>query len=147
MKQIVIRPIFPEDYALWLPLWNGNNQGLENEAITKSTWERLNDPNFPIYGFLALKNGKAAGLLHYVLHPTTGNLKNVCYMQDVFVSPDFRRGGLAKALIAALAEEGKRQDWARVYWLAESANMAAQNLYQSLGIRLDFTLHMMPLGR
>ena len=56
-----------------------------------------------------------------------------------------RRKGYARALIAELAHIGKQKGWARIYWLADSRNEAAQTLYKTLGIRLDFSLHVLPL--
>lgn len=140
-----IRPIQPGDYAGWLPLWDGNNQGARNEQVTAMTWARLNDPVFPVHGLMAFIKDKPAGLLHYVLHPTTGSLKEICYMQDVYVDPVFRRQGIARAMITQLSAIGRTRGWARIYWLAENGNAAAQSLYRNLGIRLDFSLHVMPL--
>ncbi|MEC7029320.1 MAG: GNAT family N-acetyltransferase, partial [Pseudomonadota bacterium] len=64
---------------------------------------------------------------------------------DVYVDPDHRRKGIARKLVEYLAAIGQEQDWARIYWLAEQDNTAAQSLYKNVGIKLDFTLHVMPL--
>jgi RimJ/RimL family protein N-acetyltransferase len=39
-----------------------------------------------------------------------------------------------------------QENWARIYWLADGSNDAAQRLYKNLGVKLDFSLHIMPLG-
>ena len=126
-------------------IWNGNNQGIINDALTRETWSRLCDPASLVCGLGAFRGDQMEGLAHYILHPTTGNIALVCYMQDVYVDPAQRRKGIAKALIGALAAKGETEGWARIYWLAEAGNGAAQNLYKTLGTRLDFTLHIMPL--
>jgi ribosomal protein S18 acetylase RimI-like enzyme len=142
-----IRAIQTIDYAAWLPLWNGNNLGIQNQDITDTTWARLTDPDFPVHGLMAFENGMAVGLLHYVTHPTTGSLQDICYMQDVYVDPLFRRRGIARSLVTELARIGQTEtSWARLYWLADASNVAAQGLYKSLGVKLDFTLHVMPMG-
>ena len=64
-------------------------------------------------------------------------------MQDVYVDPAQRKQGIARRMIEALSREGKTQKWPRIYWLAERDNEAAQNLYKSLGVKLDFTLHVL----
>jgi GNAT superfamily N-acetyltransferase len=66
-------------------------------------------------------------------------------MQDLYVDPAFRRRGIGAALVRAVADQGRAQGWARLYWLAEAANPAAQSLYRHIGVRLDFTFHVMPL--
>lgn len=140
-----IRPLSADDFEDWLPLWDGNNLGQRNENVTKSTWSELTSPESAIVGLGAWTEGKLAGIIHGVVHPTTGSLKPVCYMQDVYVDPASRRQGIAKALIAALEETGKREGWARIYWLAEGKNSDAQALYRSVGYRLDFSFHVLPL--
>lgn len=92
------------------------------------------------------KSGHLTGILHYVLHPVTGHIAPACYMQDVFVDPPHRRKGIARELVLYLTEIGKREDWARLYWIAEGDNKAAQALYQNLGLKLNFTFHVMPLN-
>lgn len=141
-----IRPVENRDFPDWLPLWDGNNLGIRDEAVTSETWGRLTNPEAPVNGLVAEKDGRLVGLVHYILHPTTGSTKDVCYMQDVFVHPDFRQQGIARKMVEELMIIGKSgKKWARIYWLAESDNAAAQALYKSLGTKMDFTLHMMAL--
>jgi GNAT superfamily N-acetyltransferase len=142
-----IRPLTADDYGQWLALWDGNNLGQRDEAVTAHTWRRLTDPDSQVHGLCAEHNGKLTGLVHYILHPTTGSVAPVCYMQDVFVDPAHRQKGIARALVNEVAHIGRRAGWARMYWLAEADNLAAQKLYKSLGVKLDFTLHVLPLQK
>ncbi len=135
----------PDDFPSWLPLWNKNNQGLINQNLTTETWSRLMDPKTPVHGFAAETKGELIGILHYVLHHSTGTIAPVCYMQDVFVHSDHRGKGTARKLVQKLAQEGRKQKWARLYWWTEQNNKAAQALYKTLGTKLDFTLHVLPL--
>ena len=140
---IVIRPIEQKDFPDWLPLWDANNLGTRDEAVTAETWGRLVDPASKVCGIVAADKGKLVGLVHYVLHPTTGSVEDVCYMQDVFVHEKMRGRGIAKKMVQALAAKGRKHKWARMYWLAEDENAAAHGLYKNLGVKLDFTLYMM----
>ena len=140
---LVIRPLEHNDFPAWLPLWDANNLGQRDEAVTSETWSRLIDPASKVCGLVAEDQGKIVGLLHYVLHPTTGAIADVCYMQDVFVAEEQRGKGVAKKMVQALAAEGRKKKWARMYWLAESNNEAAHGLYKNLGVKLNFTLYMM----
>jgi GNAT superfamily N-acetyltransferase len=65
-------------------------------------------------------------------------------MQDLFVAENARGQGIAKRLVWDLHDRAKQAGWARLYWFAEESNTAAQNLYKNLGIRLNFSLHMLP---
>jgi len=142
----MIRPLDPSDYESWLPLWTRNCLNRIGDDVTAQTWARICDPGSAVKGLAAHRDGRMAGILHYIVHPTTGSLFPACYMQDVFVDEAFRRQGVAKALILALTEIGRKERWARLYWVADAKNTAAQTLYKTLGIRLDFTLHVLPLA-
>ena len=141
---LIIRPLETNDFPSWLPLWNENNLGHRNEAVTTETWSRLMDENQQVYGLCALKNGEMAGFLHYVLHPTTGALEPACYMQDVFVHPEYRKQGIAHALVHELIKTSEKSDWSRIYWLADEANEAAQALYKNIGVKMNFNLFILP---
>lgn len=140
-----IRPLVLNDFPHWLPLWDGNNLGRRDEALTTETWSRILDSDYPVYGLGAVHKGELAGILHYVLHPTTGNINSVCYMQDLYVSPDHRSKGIARKMVYELSEIAKQEKWARIYWLADAKNEAAQALYKDIGVRLNFTFHVLPV--
>lgn len=141
---VTIRPLAPADYDQWLVLWNANNQGHINPEMTAVTWARLME-NVQVRGLGAFDGETMAGLVHFILHPVTGHIRDVCYMQDVFVSTAHRHKGIGRALVEALASLGKTEGWPRMYWLAEAQNQEAQRLYKTLGFKLDFTLHVLPL--
>ena len=141
----MIRPLQNADYEIWLPLWDGNNLGTRDEAVTAETWRRLMDAKSGVGGLAAFEGERMCGLVHYVLHPTTGAIAPVCYMQDLYVDPARRKKGIARALVQELVKIGNKEEWARLYWLAEADNKAAQALYKTLGVKLNFTLHVMPL--
>lgn len=144
-NKLTIRPLHFDDFPQWLPLWQHNNMGQAQPEVTTTTWERLIDEDSPVNGLGAFKGSEMAGFVHYILHPVTGHIEPAAYMQDLFVSTDFRKQGIGKALVEKLSRIGKREKWARLYWLAEENNEAAQALYKKLGVKLDFSFHVMPL--
>jgi ribosomal protein S18 acetylase RimI-like enzyme len=150
---VSIAPLAASDFSEWLKLWEENNHHQCPRKVTETTWARLLDPASPVNGFAARvpphassgAGGEMAGLVHYILHPVTGHIEPACYMQDLYIAPAFRRRGIARGLVAHLAAEGARRKWARLYWLAENGNAEARALYRNIGVRLDFSLHVMPL--
>ena len=138
---LTVRPIQFDDFTDWLPLWIQNNQGQNNERVTAQTWQRITEQSENVFALGAFENKKLVGILHYILHPTTGHLSDACYMQDLFTDPAQRNKGIAKKMLQALYKEHKKQGWARIYWVAENDNAAAQRLYQSFGAKLDFSFH------
>ncbi len=80
--------------------------------------------------------GPGGALIGYVTaHPTyeTGHAEHGLYVGDLYVAPDHRRQGVARALLAALARQGLARG-ARHLWLtAKPGNAAAHAFYRRLG--------------
>lgn len=144
---MIVRPLESGDYEEWLPLWDANNLGQHNDPITKNTWKRLIDPqDTSVNGMVATEANHVLAIMHYILHPTTGSLADVCYMQDLFVMHAHRGKGIAKALVQELERMGKREKWARITWLADNTNVEAQALYRNLGVKLNFGFYVLPVN-
>ncbi|MEM9468638.1 MAG: GNAT family N-acetyltransferase [Pseudomonadota bacterium] len=139
-----IRSLKREDYEDWLPLWNANCLNQMSNEVTQETWRRLCNPKEQVFSLAAFEDKKLCGIMHYILHPTTGYKEPACYMQDLFVAEYCRRKGIAKNLVHALHDLGKKHQWARIYWFSDNSNEAVQNLYKNLGIHMNFSLHMLP---
>ncbi len=140
-----LRALTRQDYDQWLPLWQENCFHQTSDDVTAETWRRICNPKEPVFGLVAFNDqDQIIGILHYVLHATTGFIKPACYMQDLYVNEEHRKQGFAKQLVWELHDIGKREKWARIYWFAENNNEAAQALYKNLGLKMDFGLFMLP---
>lgn len=117
--------------------------GAIGDGVTARTWQLICDDKAEVFGLGAFENDDLRGILHYVLHPTTGSLFPACYMQDLFTDPPYRSKGIAMALLKELKTRYHNEKWARIYWVAEENNIAAQKLYQKFGVKLDFTFHVL----
>lgn len=53
-------------------------------------------------------------------------------LDDLFVAPEMRGGGLARALITRLTEIGVTRGWTHMRWLVPQDNIAARQLYETL---------------
>ncbi len=89
--QYLIRPIRPEDYEGWRPLWDGYNKFYGRsgdtalpEPITAATWERFFSAAEPVHAFVAVDQKELVGLVHYLFHRSTTRLHDVCYLQDLY---------------------------------------------------------------
>ena len=98
------------------------------------------DAETPVNALVAVRvgSGDLLGFAHYVLHPHTWSDKTLCYLEDLFVSPEARGQNVGYALISHLVEIGKAAGWGRVYWHTETANTAARRLYDRFTAADDF---------
>ena len=81
--------------------------------------------------FVAERDGRAVGFvqLYPLFSSTAARPRRLWLLNDLFVSPDVRGGGVGRALIDRLVEECRRQGWARLYWNTRHDNLAARALY------------------
>ena len=127
-----IRRIEARDEQRWRELWDGYCRFYEREpapAINDHTWKRLRDAASPVHGIVAEEAGRVIGIANYIIHENTSTLTPVCYLQDLFVDPTLRAGGVGKQLIDWLVAEMKAQGWSRRYWNTKENNYRARGLY------------------
>lgn len=62
------------------------------------------------------------------------------YLIDIYVEPDWRRAGVGKALMAAVAARAKERGASHVWWASMPFNYQARRFYARLGAS-DETLH------
>jgi GNAT superfamily N-acetyltransferase len=144
----IVRPIRPEDYEQWRPLWDGYNAfygraGATSlpEAITSATWDRFFNPAEPVHGLVAEDGGRIVGLVHFIFHRSTTRLHDVCYLQDLFTTPDLRGNGVGQLLIAAVYDAAREAGSSRVYWHTHTSNEAGRGLYDKLAPYLGFIVY------
>ena len=133
----------------WLPLWNGYLEFYKSSLaseITDIVFKRLCDPDEKnMGGFLAFDGDRAIGLVHYIVHSGTWSVNDVCYLEDLFVDPNVRGGGVGRALINAVADFARESDLRHVYWQTQKTNESAQILYEKMAGPSEFIVYKMNL--
>lgn len=147
---ISIRVATAGDRHAWLALWRGYQTFYEihlDDAVNELTWSRLIDADLPQMGALLAETaeGKTVGLLNYVVHHNTWSEAPVCYLEDLFVDPQARGGGAARALIEFLTNLGRAKGWDRIYWHTARDNAQAQILYNKVAERTGWVRYDLDL--
>ena len=144
-EPITVRPVTPEDFTAWKPLWDEYNAFYERvgptalpDEVTDTTWRRFFDASEPVHCVVAERDGKLVGTCHYIYHRSTARLAPVCYLQDLFTAPDYRGHGIGRALILRVYEIAKAAGSTRVYWLTHSTNTPGRTLYDKVAKNLGF---------
>lgn len=134
---LTIRPLEAQDQTEWRRLWTGYLEFYESsvaEEVYQTTFARLLDPDRPQQnGLIALQDGRAVGLVHYIFHPHNWRIEDVCYLQDLYADPDVRGTGVGRALIEAVYDAADANDTPSVYWTTQDFNTTARQLYDRIG--------------
>jgi GNAT superfamily N-acetyltransferase len=111
-----------------------------DEAVD-STWSRILKGD-GIYGYAACHAEKGpVGLVHYMPQITCWSTKLICYLEDLFVSPEMRGGGIAHGLIEKVYSEAKKNGWEKVYWETQEFNHLGRILYDEVATKSDFIVY------
>ncbi|MFA5963187.1 MAG: GNAT family N-acetyltransferase [Sphingomonas sp.] len=143
-----VRAVAPDDYARWLPLWDGYNAFYGRHgttaldpAITATTWRRFFDADEPVHALVAEQDGELIGLTHYLFHRSTTAIAPTCYLQDLFTSTAARGRGVGRALIEAVYARAQAAGSPRVYWQTHETNATAMRLYDQIADRSGFLVY------
>ncbi len=145
---IAIRPLARSDRDEWQALWTAYLEFYGSQVSTDvydTTFERLlgDDPQ-DYTCLLAVVDGKPVGLTHYLFHRHNWRVENVVYLQDLFADPSVRGIGVGRALIEAVYAAADAAGCPSVYWLTQSDNTTAQQLYDRIADKTNFIKYQRP---
>lgn len=130
MSSPLVRPLLASDRPAWEALARGYKAFYEtptSDAEFDAAWQRvLADRD--VHALVATLDGEVVGLAHFLFHASAW-AERVCYLQDLFTAPAARGHGVARALIAAVAQRAAEAGAARYYWLTQEHNATARALY------------------
>ena len=81
------------------------------------------------------KDGKAIGFAVYFFNYSTWQGKNGLYLEDLYISPNYRGLGAGKALLQHLALIAVNNNCGRFEWSVLDWNKPAIEFYESLGAK------------
>lgn len=137
-----IRMAGPEDVPLILELIRGLAAYERMLDQVEATEERLLGTLFPADGtapaahcVLADVGGVPTGFALYFFNYSTFLAKPGLYLEDLFVTPEYRGQGIGKALLLHLARLAKERGCGRMEWSVLDWNQPAIEFYESVGAR------------
>jgi GNAT superfamily N-acetyltransferase len=103
----------------------------------------------PMRGFLASVDGVAAGICLIAICPASLTLGEFWMVRDIYVDPQRRRTGVARALLDAVRAAAQRRGALRLTLQTEDDNVDALRLYERYGFAPVTGLRhlMLPLAR
>ena len=145
---ITIRPITLSDKARWLELFREYvifYKSTVSDEQFELTWQRIHS-DFNMYGLIAELDGQIVGIAHYIFRPSTWDVEDFCYLEDLFVDPKVRGAGVGRALINELEKIATAKGSKRLYWTTATDNEVARKLYDKVAIT-DFVQYRIFLNQ
>jgi GNAT superfamily N-acetyltransferase len=138
---MIVRPLAGTDRRSWEPLWRGYLEFYAANVtpeVSDVTFARLTGGREPMGGFIAMDDEAAVGIAHWITHRSCWTIGDYCYLQDLFVSPGRRGGGIGRKLIETVYDKARALGCSRVHWLTQETNADAMRLYDGVADRSGF---------
>ena len=84
---------------------------------------------------LETTDGEAVGYAIFFTTFSTFECRSGIWLEDVYVRPEHRRGGIGRAVMEHLAQIAQERGHVRLDWVALEWNEPALNFYEKLGAR------------
>jgi GNAT superfamily N-acetyltransferase len=143
---ITIGPLTPTDRPDWETLFRAYadfyERTMPQETYDRAWREFATAERMHALG--ARLDGRLVGITHFFQHASTSSA-DVCYLQDLFTAPEARGQGVARALIAAVADWARGRGCLRVYWQTQETNATARRLYDQVAEHRGFIVYQLPL--
>jgi GNAT superfamily N-acetyltransferase len=136
-----IRALRSSDRPQWESLWQGYLRFYRQHLppqVTHLTFNRLLDESMPLQGLVAQRGADLIGFAHFLFHATSWAQADICYLEDLYVDPTARGGGVGRGLIQAVYAAADVASAASVYWMTQEFNAEGRALYDTLAHRTSF---------
>jgi GNAT superfamily N-acetyltransferase len=139
MSNITIRAATADDAGLILYFIRelAIYERAEHEVVTDEAGikESVFGPQSTVSALICLLDDKPVGFAVYFFNYSTWLGKRGLFLEDLYVSPEFRGLGAGKALLHYLAREAVARGCGRFEWNVLDWNTPAIEFYESLGAR------------
>ncbi len=138
---ITVRPMKPGEGAALLSMVRAlaeSHNILHTVLAMPEMFEAAMFSESPIVGTLMAEyDGVLAGCAVWHRSFSTNRGAEVMYLEDLSVLPEFRRRGVARALLKAVARLALAKNYPSIYWLMMDWNKEASALYASVGAEIE----------
>lgn len=139
MHQIEIREARVDDSALILRFINELAVYEKEPCAVVATEDDIRKSIFgtdsTVDAVICLINGEPIGFAVYFYNYSTWMGRNGMYLEDLYVSPEYRKVGAGKAILKHLARIAVAKGCGRFEWSVLNWNMPAIEFYQSIGAK------------
>ena len=128
----MIRNIEIKDKVEWEKLYQAYAEFYRvkiTEETLNTVWNWLHDLKHELNGLVYEIDNHIVAVAHYRQMPSPLRGKNIGFLDDLFVHPDFRGRKIAEDIINTLNDISKEQGWGLIRWITRNDNHSAKSLY------------------
>lgn len=133
VRLTVAHPQFPEAAELFDEYRQHYGANPAPEAVEAWMREQVRSDRTRIY--VTGPGERLRALCTVAVVPASLTLRTVWLVRDLFVEPDARRAGLARALLAHVADAARAEGAHRLSLQTEADNVRALRLYETVGFQ------------
>jgi ribosomal protein S18 acetylase RimI-like enzyme len=138
------RPIEARDRDAWQVLFSAYGVFYETnfpEHVLDGVWEWLMDDSHEISALVAESDQRVIGFAHLRRLHDTFTAGPAWFLDDLYVVPEHRGAGIARALIAACEATAHAGGGGTLRWITASDNTTAQGLYDKVATRTTWVTY------
>ena len=144
-----IRPINASDEQAWRALFSAYGVFYEtafDDHTLAGVFSWLMDENHPEQCFVAESDGVVVGFAHLQRQVDTFTAGPGWFLDDLFVDPDHRGRGIARALISHLSNYATSHGGGTLRWITAADNHTAQGLYNQIATKTSWVMYESETG-
>jgi GNAT superfamily N-acetyltransferase len=150
MTEVTIAPPVAADKADWRRLFDGYTifyKRQPNDMVAETVWSWIHDPAHVFEALVAKSaEGRVVGIAHFRGMPRPATASTACFLDDLFVDPEFRGGRIATRLINAVGDLARQRGWTVMRWTTADDNYRARTAYDRLAKRTMWITYEMDLS-
>jgi len=144
MKKTLIRNIKLTDKENWQKLYHDYAEFYKAEmspTILNTVWSWLTNEHHELNGLVCEIEEKVVAFAHYRRMPSPLRGKDIGFLDDLFVSPEFRGLKIGEKFILKLDEISREKGWGLVRWITRSDNLRAKSLYDRVSNKTNWEVY------
>ena len=141
-----VRDIEPADRDAWRRLFHAYGVFYETELasdVLDHVWSAIRGD--AIRALVAEQDGGVVGFAHVRTHTATFSIGEDWYLEDLFVDPSARSGGVGTAILEHLVKIATWEGGGTLRWVTAESNAAAQRVYDKLATRTTWVTYEVEL--
>ena len=112
-----------------------------NENIVTIVWQWLHTSEHELQGLVGEINSKVIAFTHFRRMPSPLRGKDIGFLDDLYVHPDFRGKKIGEKLIEQLKQISKAKKWNLVRWITRDNNVRAKKVYDKISNKTNWDVY------